>query len=47
MKTKEFDFVGSLVVCESCRNEFELYDNAVWLCENCHANCVKCKEEGK
>jgi predicted amidophosphoribosyltransferase len=33
--TKEFDFVGSTVVCEKCRKEFELYDNDLWVCEEC------------
>lgn len=45
MRTREFDFIGSEVICEGCRKPFELYDNAIWLCENCHENCVECKDK--
>ena len=29
------DFVGSTVVCEVCRKEFELYENDLFRCEEC------------
>ena len=29
------DFVGSTVVCEVCRKEFELYENDLFRCEGC------------
>lgn len=41
---KEFDFVGSTATCEVCRKEFELYDNDIFQCEECHEQCLECKE---
>jgi Zn finger protein HypA/HybF involved in hydrogenase expression len=34
----EFDFVGSTVICEVCRKEFELEENDLFRCEECLSN---------
>jgi len=31
----EFDFVGSTVICQACRKEFELQENDLFRCEKC------------